>query len=124
MFIPRNAQQPYEAKRKHNFGEDEVGLHDGHLIIGARVAQNVFGNTLTALLVYYPQRRTLLLARVSDEAFKSMHKAEQGLLKLRNARGDLALSIQAVLVDHQIDETDRLLPFEAPPGSRMLLVHL
>ncbi len=122
MFIPRKT--PPQENDRWQIGEDEVGLHEGHLIIGARVAREVFGNTLTALLAYYPQRRTLLLARVSDEAFKSMHKAEQGLLKLRNARGDLALSIQAILVDHQIDETDRVLPFEAPEGSRMLLVHL
>ncbi len=122
MFIPRNT--PQRGNDRWQIGEDEVGLHEGHLVIGARVARKVFGNALTALLAYYPQRHTLLLARVSDEAFKSMHKAEQGLLKVRNARGDLALSIQAILVDHQIDETDRLLPFEAPEGSRMLLVHL
>ncbi len=122
MFIPR---MPLGNKKQApEIDAHEVALREGHLVIGAAVAREVFGNALTALMVYYPQRHTLLLAHVSDEAFKSMHKAEQGLLKVRNKRGDLAISIQAILVDHQIDDTDRSLPFDAPPGSRLLKVHL
>ncbi len=121
MFIPR---KPLEQPTQPAFGADEVALQDGHLIIGCAIAQRAFGNTLTALLTYYPQRRTLLLARVSDEVFKTIHKAQQGLLKVRNSRGDLALSIQAILVDHQIDETNRSLPYELREGSGILMVTL
>ncbi len=122
MFIPpgkhpkRNIHPPV--------GENEVALRDGHLIIGCEVARQVFGQSLNALITYYPQRRTLLLSKVSDEVFKSMHKSEQALLKLRNARGDIAVSIQGILVDHQIDDTDRTLPWESPEGSHILMVVL
>lgn len=121
MFLPR---KPKEQCPQPAIGADEVALHDGHLIIGCAIARQVFGNTFTALLTYYPQRHTLLLACVSDEAFKTIHKAQQGLLKVRNKRGDMALSIQAILVDHQIDDSNRTLPYELREGSGILIVTL
>ena len=122
MFIP-----PHNLKK--NFEEDrltasEVRLQSSHLVIGHEVASEVFGAEQNAYVVYYPERRTLMNAPVSDELFKNLHKAGQQMLKSRNLRGDKSIALHEILIDHQVNDTDRGLEYELQPGMGILNVKL
>ena len=58
------------------------------------------------------------------EVFKKIHKAGQQMLKDRNLKGDKSIALHEILIDHQIDETDRELTYELAPGMKILNVKL
>jgi len=122
MFIPPN-------RLKDNFEtRPEVGsqirLKCSHLHIDHEVASAVFGDQPNVYVVYYADRRTLMLAPTNDELFKNLHKASQQMLKDRNLKGDKTIALHETLIDHQVDETDRDLVYELQEGLGILSVHL
>ncbi|MCB0578898.1 MAG: hypothetical protein KDD10_06265 [Phaeodactylibacter sp.] len=122
MFIPPgNLKQNIETD---SAAGSKVQLKGSHLLIDSEVASEVFGEEQNAYVVYYPERRTLMLAPVSDELFKSLHKASQQMLKSRNLRGDKSIALHGILIDHQVNDTDRSLEYELPPGLGVLNVKL
>lgn len=102
----------------------DVQLRRKHLWIAAAVANQVFGEERQAYVVYYPARHSLLLAPMSDTAFKQLHDAALVMLKVRNAAGDRSLSLQEVVIDNDLDDTDRPLEFVQRPGLRLLNVSI
>ncbi|MBC6995109.1 hypothetical protein QWY85_05265 [Neolewinella lacunae] len=103
---------------------DQVQLKSQHLWLSAQVAENAFGGERQVYAVYYPQRGALLLAPMSDTAFKSLHECSLVMLKDRNLGGDKSLSLQEIIIDNELDEHDRPLAFSARPGWKMLQVFL
>ncbi len=103
---------------------DAVRLRREHLWLSAAVAENAFGGERQIYVVYYPNRRSLLLAPMSDTAFKQLHESALVMLKDRNAAGDKSLSLQEIVIDHELDPSDRPLAFTGKPGLRMLQVTL
>lgn len=121
MFIP-----PGNLKRQQEKSETEsaVSLKSSHLYISATIASKVFGRESNVYVVYYPDRRSLMLAPVSDELFKKLHKAKQQMLKDRNLKGDKTVALHEVLVDHQIDATNRDLEYTLEESLGILSVNL
>ena len=122
MFIPPN-------KLKNNFSSDankgsKVRLKSSHLLIDREVVVEVFGEDTNVHAIYYADRHTLLLAPATDEVFKSLHKAGRHMLKDRNLKGDKSIALHEILIDHQIDATDRDLTYELQTGLGILNVHL
>ena len=122
MFIP-------PSKLKANFKPDppsgsKVRMKACHLLVDQEVAVEAFGNEQNVYVVYYPDRKALMIAPVSDEVFKNLHKAGQQMLKDRNLKGDKTIALHEILIDHQLDETDRDLDYELQPGMGILNVQL
>ncbi len=103
---------------------DQVRLKSQHLWLSAAVAENAFAGERQVYAVYYPQRGALLLAPMSDTAFKSLHECSLVMLKDRNLRGDKSLSLQEIIIDNELEDHDRALAFSAQPGWKMLQVFL
>ncbi len=101
-----------------------VKLITQHLWISDDIARATFGDAVQVHTVYYPQQRALLLAPKDDEIFPTIHKTGLQMLKNRNLQGDKTLSLQEILIDHDIDDTDRELVFLHQPGMNMLHVTL
>lgn len=89
-----------------------IELRNGNLLIEAATAQTTFGDDPQVSVVYYPDRRALLIAGKSKTFFEKMHKTQWVMLKARNAQGDKTLNIRDILIDHDLDDTDRTLPFD------------
>jgi hypothetical protein len=87
-------------------------LKNGHIWFDTAIVQEAFGEEEKANLVYYPERKTLLLAARSKNFFEKMHKVHWTVLKLRNTQGDKTISIQDLILDNDLDNTDRLLTYE------------
>lgn len=102
----------------------DVYLEGGHICIKYPVAEMIFGPDMAVFSIFYPADRTFLLAPVSEELFKSIHKAAQQMLKNKNAAGDRSVSIQEVLLDNDLEMRDRDLTFKAEGGLHILKINL
>lgn len=89
-----------------------IQLKNGHILFDKTLVDRLFGEEEKANLVYYPERKTLLLAAKSKTFFEKIHKVHWTVLKLRNLNGDKAISIQDIILDNDLDNNDRILPCE------------
>lgn len=101
-----------------------VKLRTQHLWISGDIAESAFGEAQQVYVIYYPQQRSLLLAPMDDDIFPTIHKAGLQMLKNRNLQGDKTISLQEIIIDNDIDDTERELPCMHQPGVRMLHVSL
>ncbi|MCB0628676.1 MAG: hypothetical protein KDD15_03060 [Lewinella sp.] len=122
MFIPPN-KLAKDLKRQTTAGSS-IRLQSSHLLIDREMAQSVFGDEANVHIVYYPDRHSLLLAPVSDETFKNLHKTGRHMLKDRNLQGDKSVALHEILIDHQVDDRDRDLAYEFQAGLGILNVQL
>ncbi len=102
----------------------ELQLKACHLVIAHQLVQEVFGDETHVFLRYYPERKSLLLAPVSQSWFKKMHEASQFMLKNKNLQGDKTVAIHEILIDHEIDEEDKILTFEIQGKGKVLNIRL
>ncbi len=101
-----------------------VKLRNGHIWIDASLAQEVLGNTSQVYAVFYPNIKAILLAPDSDQTFRAAHEVIMLFVKVKNSRGDRAISIQEFMADHDMDETDRDLVYMTAPGLSMMHISI
>jgi len=120
MFTPpRKIQEELKSTAKAG---SHVRLRSSHIYIDQEVASAVFGTDPNVNLIYYPERSTIMIAPASDELFKKLHKAKQHMLKNRNAKGDKSIAIHGLLIDNEVDSSDRDLKFESQHALKILNV--
>lgn len=101
-----------------------IQLKTQHLWISGDLAEATFGESVQVYVVYYPQQKALLLAPMEDTIFPTIHKAGLQMLKTRNLQSDRTLSLQEIIIDNDLDDTDRELLFMHQPGMQMLHITL
>jgi len=89
-----------------------IQLKNSNLLIEAPLAHEAFGTDNQAGIVYYPDRNTLLVAGKSKTFFEKLHRTHWVILKNRNLQGDRSVSIRDILIDNDLDDTDRPLKYE------------
>lgn len=102
---------------------DGISLRSSHLIIDAVIANAFFIDESHVNIVYYSERRTLLMAPASDDLFKGLHKTSMVMLKLKNGKGDKSVTIQEIVIDHDIEPTDRDLAFKAEIALKVISIY-
>jgi protein-disulfide isomerase len=122
MFIPPKhiAQQLKEEKNT----QGQLQLRSSHLLINSDLAHEFFKGDNNVYIVYYPDKKALMIAPISDELFKKLHKASQAMLKNSNQQGDKSIALHDILIDHQLDGQDRALDYECLKGLGILNVRL
>lgn len=121
MFIPPKHVKKYTSPQKVG---GKIRLQGTHLIIDHEIANTIFGKDTVAYVVYYPGKNTLMMAAYSDELFKKLHKTAQQMLKDRNLKGDKSLALGEILIDNQLDESDRDLEYKVEAALGILSVQL
>ena len=111
-------------QKKSEEPKADVRLKRGHLWLSANIAEQAFGSDRQVYAVYYPDKSSLLLAPYSDEHFSKLHKASLVLLKDRSLAGDKSLSLQEIIIDHDLPDHDRDLEYTSTPGLQMLQISL
>lgn len=91
---------------------DKVLLRNRHLIVPASIAADFLKDNSHINMVYYAQRQTLLLAPAADELFKGLHKTSMQMVKNKNLTGDKSISLEEMLIDNELDDTDRPLEYK------------
>lgn len=122
MFIPPQKFIPLKNEAIAN--DNPIRLQSSHLLIDREIASQVFKNDHNAYVVYYPKNNSLLVAPVSDELFKKLHKANQHMLKDRNLEGDKSIALHELLIDNQLDDSDRKLEFKVEPALGILNIKI
>lgn len=89
-----------------------IRLKNSHLYIDAAIANEAFPADAQVSLVYYPDRKALLLAGKSKGFFEKLHQTHWVLLKARNGEGDKSITIRDLLLDYDLDDADRDLTYE------------
>lgn len=82
-------------------------LQNGHIIIPAEIFQRVLEGEEQINWVYYPERGQLLFAGKSKVFFEKMHKTKWMSLKSKNLQGDKSLYVREIILDYDLDDTDR-----------------
>ncbi len=96
-----------------------IQLRSSHIILPQEIVQQVFGEEYNIYFMYQAEKKQLLAVPVSATWFKNLYKnTKQVLLKLRNAQGDRSLAIGELIIDHDLDDSDRMLEYkiEGKPG--------
>ena len=65
-----------------------------------------------------------MIASTSDKDFKSLHKAKQYMLKDKSVNGDKSIALHELIIDNEIDSSDRELEFEVQAELKILNVKL
>lgn len=120
FLIPKPTQADKDAKSV----DAPVHLKSSHLYISADLCAELFGDDLNAYAAYYADRGVLMIAGVSDELFKKLHKATQHMLKGRKQTGDKTIALHEMIIDNEIDPTDRVLEYKFEKALGVLTVHM
>lgn len=99
-----------------------VRLSNAHIIIDQGIAGELFADASQVNWVFYPRQGTMMIALPTDEGFRSVHKTSTSLLKRRNEKGDRSLSVMEILIDHEMDDTNRELDFKADKDMKILSI--
>ena len=98
-------------------------LKNGHIIIPAAMVAEVLEGEAQVNLVYYPERRQLLFAGKTKAFFEKLHETKWMPLKFKNVAGDKSMFIREVLLDNDLDDTDRTLSYEIK-STNIVIVEL
>lgn len=101
-----------------------VQLYNGHIVLSNVLVHQLFTNCEKLTWVYYAEKKCFMAAGITDTFFKTIHKTQEALLKHRNNNGDRSISIQELILDNDIDNTNRLLDYKADDAACILLVFL
>lgn len=87
-------------------------LKNGHIILPVEMVSDVLQGEAQINFVYYPERSQLLFCAKSKTFFEKLHKTKWIMLKDKNLRGDKSWFVREILIDNDLEDTDRELPHE------------
>ncbi|MCX8472447.1 MAG: hypothetical protein ORN85_02230 [Sediminibacterium sp.] len=99
-----------------------ITLKNRHIIIDKKIVEKLFAQAAQVCWVYYAVKNTLLIASQHDDLFKSLHKTAMSMLKFKNSMGDRSISIEELLLDNDIDGSERPLNYMADETMKILTI--
>lgn len=103
---------------------DLVALQSSHIFLKSKLVERIFKTITYAYVTYIKQQDTLLITPVTSLWFVKMYEPTQFLLKTRNLKGDKTLAIREILIDNDLDTTDRMLDFEVIDKTNLIKIQL
>jgi len=103
----------------------KVTLKSSHIYLDSELVQTIFETIHYAYVEYVAERSTLMITPVSSQWFIKMYeKPTQFLLKDRNLKGDKTLNIREILIDNDIEDSNRDLEFEVIEKTKLIKVKM
>ncbi|PCH74163.1 MAG: hypothetical protein COB98_10220 [Flavobacteriaceae bacterium] len=99
-------------------------LRSSHIYLENELVQTIFGKIEYAYVKYLKDQKRLLLTPVSSQWFVKIYDPTQFLLKSRNLKGDRTVAIREILIDNDLDATDRELTFEIVAKTKLIKINL
>ncbi|HAS59766.1 MULTISPECIES: hypothetical protein [unclassified Algoriphagus] len=90
----------------------KIALKSSHIYLDAELVTTIFGEIHFAYVTYVEEQKKILITPVSSQWFVKMYKSTQFLLKSRNLKGDKTLAVREILIDNDLDASDRELDYE------------
>ncbi|WP_286812359.1 MULTISPECIES: hypothetical protein [unclassified Maribacter] len=88
------------------------------------MVDKVFDNIHYAYVTYVVAQGKMLITPVSSQWFVKMHEPTQFLLKSRNLKGDRTLAIREILIDNDLDTSDRVLHYEVVEKTNLIKIDM
>ena len=89
-----------------------IRLSSSHLCLDGNLVDSFFDKDPLALIAFQSESNQLIIAPSTSSWFTKIHQAQQCLLKTKSMDGDKSIAIHSLLIDHEIDDTDRTLNYE------------
>lgn len=104
---------------------DKIILKSSHIHLNNSLVENIFKNIHYAFVVYEKEQKQLLITPVSSQWFTKIHQQPaQFLLKSINIKGDQSLAIREILIDHNLDMTNRKLDYEIIKKTNLIKIKM
>ena len=101
-----------------------VTLKSSHVYLDASLVDKVFDNIHYAYVTYVVAQSKMLITPVNSQWFVKMHEPTQFLLKSRNLKGDRTLAIREILIDNDLDTSDRVLHYEVVEKTNLIKIDM
>jgi hypothetical protein len=102
--------------------EPKIILKSSHIYLNVNLVEKIFKSVHYAYIAYLPKQKKMLITPVSSLWFVKIHKPTQFLLKSRNLQGDKTLAIREILIDHNLDTTDRIMQYETIEKTNLIVI--
>ena len=99
-----------------------IWLKSSHIYLDSALVSTVFGDIHYAYVSYVKEQNRILITPVSSQWFVKMYEPIQFLLKSRNIKGDRTLAIREILIDNDLDMSDRTLEFEVIEKTNLIKI--
>ena len=99
-------------------------LKSEHIYLDAELANQFFQAGNPVFISFKEEEKAVLMAPLTNSWFSKLHQAQQTLLKARNQQGDCTTSIRDLILDHDLNATDRELTFTLNNQSKFLKIDL
>ncbi|WP_425235482.1 hypothetical protein [Ulvibacterium sp.] len=102
----------------------KLALRSSHIYLDSELVASVFGEVNFAYVTFVEQQNKILITPVTSSWFVKIYKPTQFLLKSRNLKGDKTLAILEILIDNDLDVTDRNLEYEVIENTNLIKVSI
>lgn len=102
----------------------DIFLKSSHIYLDKKIVECIFDKIHYAYVVYSKNQDKILITPVSSVWFAKMFQPSQFLLKQRNLKGDMTLAIREILIDNDLDMTDRNLTYEVIEKTNLIKVKI
>ncbi len=102
----------------------KITLKTSHIYLDHELIESIFGTIHYAYVTYVEKQGAILITPVSSQWFVKIYKPTQFLLKSRNMKGDKTLAIREILIDNDLDKTDRDLEYEIIEKTNLIKVSI
>lgn len=99
-----------------------IFIQNGHLLIDRQIIDDLWGNISHVNWVFYDNKKTLMLCSMYDDLFNQLHKTKLSMLKIKNSKGDRSISLQELIIDNDLNNSDRALDYSADEKMKILSV--
>jgi len=89
--------------------KQEVELRASHLIIPPALANDIFNECTNVYVAFKEETGALLLSPKTNTWFSKIHQSMEFILKSKDLKGTKSVAIREILIDHELDDSDRVL---------------
>ena len=101
-----------------------ISLRSSHLVINHQLAERLFEQANKVYVSYKPELNLLLVSPDTNNWFERLHKSTACLLKDKDLKGTKSVAIRELIIDHELEDTERALDFEINEEKRFIKISL
>ncbi|MEP0985097.1 hypothetical protein [Ekhidna sp.] len=102
----------------------QLELRTSHLIIPPNLVEELLDEYATVYVSYKKDLGAILVSPKSNSWFPKLHESLELMVKNKDLHGTKSVSIREVLIDHDIDSSDKMFSATINKEKRILKIEL
>ena len=102
----------------------DIQLKSSHLIIPAEISNKILDQNSSVYVAYKEELGALLLSPKENDWFPKLHESLAFILKSKDMRGTKSVAIREILIDKEIDDSDKSLACSINEDKKFLKILL